>query len=230
MIKNQTININLKTKTMKTKTENQKINLNEVVSAMIVVLMLITTGAAAQQDDSIKSLFRDDLTVNELWTPEIKINSIQSDIGTLVGFYGGALINRTFLIGIAGGVNLGHPRVNYGYFGGIMQYIFKPSEVVHCSGQMLLAYGSTKDYENPKEGLLDNFWNISGAPFFLMEPGVNLEVNLSNRVTLVTGMSYRYVSGLDENNENVLITHVTNEDLSGLNFNIGLKFIKRQKK
>jgi len=175
-------------------------------------------------------LFKKGTVVNELWTPEVKINSIQGNIGTLVGFYGGALINRTFLIGIAGGVNLGHPRVNYGYFGGIMQYVFNPSDVVHFSGQLLIAYGSTKDYEDPKEGLLDNFWNISGAPFFMMEPGLNLEVNMSHRVTLVVGMSYRYVSGLDEYNENVLITRVTNEDLSGLNFNIGLKFVKKQKK
>jgi hypothetical protein len=215
---------------METKTKNQKITMNEVISVMILVLMFFSTGAAAQEDESIKSLFKQGITVNELWTPEVKINSIQGNIGTLVGFYGGALINRTFLIGISGGVNLGHPRVNYGYFGGIMQYIFKPSDVVHCSGQMLLAYGSTKDYENPKEGLLDNFWNISGAPFFVMEPGLNLEVNLSRSVALVAGVSYRYVSGLNENNENVLITRVTNEDLSGLNFNIGLKFVKRTKK
>jgi hypothetical protein len=215
---------------MKTKTKNQKINLNEVISVMIVVLMFLSTGAAAQEEESIKSLFKQGTTVNELWTPEVKINSIQGDIGTLVGFYGGALINRTFLIGISGGVNLGHPRVNYGYFGGIMQYIFKPANVLHCSGQMLLAYGTTKDYEDPKEGLLDNFWNISGGPFFIMEPGLNFEVNLSRRVTLVAGISYRYVTGLDENNENVMVTRVTNDDLSGLNFNIGLKFVKKPKK
>lgn len=214
---------------MKTLTRNQKLNLNEVISVMIVVLMFLSTGAAAQEEESIKSLFKQNIIVNELWTPEIKINSIQGDIGTLVGFYGGALINRTFLIGISGGVNLGHPRVNYGYFGCIMQYIIKPAEVIHYSGQLLLAYGTTKDYEDPKEGLLDNFWNISGAPFFIMEPGLNLEANLGRNVTLVAGMSYRYVSGLNENNENVKVTRVTNNDLSGLNFNIGLKFVKRPK-
>jgi hypothetical protein len=215
---------------MKTLTKNQKLNLNEVISVMIVVLMFLSTGASAQEEESIKSLFKQDITVNELWTPEVKINSIQGDIGTLVGFYGGVLINRTFLIGISGGVNLGHPWVNYGYFGGIMQYIFKPAEVVHYSSQLLLAYGTTKDYEDPKKGLLDNFWNISGAPFFIMEPGLNLEVNLGRRVTLVAGMSYRYVSGLNETNENIQITRVTNNDMSGLNFNIGLKFVKRPKK
>jgi hypothetical protein len=215
---------------MKTITKTQKLNLNAIISAMIVVLMVLSTGASAQEEESIKSLFRQDIIVNELWTPEVKINSIQGDIGTLVGFYGGALINRTFLVGITGGVNLGHPRVNYGYFGGIMQYIFKPAEVVHYSSQLLLAYGTTKDYQDPKKGLLDNFWNISGAPFFIMEPGLNLEVNLGRRVTLVAGISYRYVSGLNYNNENIQITRVTNEDMSGLNFNIGLKFVKRPKK
>jgi hypothetical protein len=222
--------MNLKHKIMKTLTKNPKLNLSKAISTMIAALMFLSIRVAAQEEEYIKSLFNENLTINELWTPEVKINSIQGDIGTLVGFYGGALINRTFLIGISGGLNLGHPRVNYGYFGGIMQYIFKPSEVVHYSGQLLLAHGTTKDYENPKRGLLDNFWNISGASFFIMEPGLNIEANLSSRITLVAGMSYRYVSGLNENNENVMVTRVTNKDLSGWNFNIGLKFVKRPKK
>ena len=211
---------------MKTKTTNQKSNRNEGIFVMIVILMFLSTGATAQQQDSTQALFKSGVKVSELWTPEIKINSIQGNIGTLVGFYGGVLINRTFLVGISGGVNLGHPTVNYGYFGGVAQYIHKPEKMIHFSGQMVIAYGTTKDYENPKSGLLDNFWNISGARFFLMEPGVNLELNLGMRLTLVTGISYRYVSGLNENDENVSITHVTNIDLSGVNFNMGLKFGK----
>lgn len=214
---------------MKTSTEKQKINHNEGIFIMIVMLILLSGGAAAQQQDSIRTLFKSGVTVSELWTPEVKINSIQGDVGSLIGFYGGALINRTFLLGISGGVNLGHPRVNYGYFGGIGQYIWKPAEVIHFSSQFLIAYGTTKDYEHPKSGPLDNFWNISGASFFLMEPGVNFEINLGNNLTLVTGISYRFVSGLNENNENISITHVSNKDMSGINFNIGLKFIKEKK-
>jgi hypothetical protein len=214
---------------MKTKTTNQKIIQNAGIWIMIVLLMLLSKGVAAQEQDYTQTLFKSDIKVTELWTPEMKINTIQGQVGTLVGFYGGALINRTFLLGIAGGVNLGHPRINYGYFGGIAQIIVNPSGLVHCSGQVLLAYGTTKDYEDPKEGLLDNFWNISGAPFFILEPGVNLELNISNRVSLVAGVSYRNVSGLQENNENVQITHLTNKDMCGLNINIGLKIGKKVK-
>lgn len=214
---------------MKTKTTNQKFNLNKVLFVLIVILIFLSAEASSQEQDSTRTLFGSDVKVSEIWTPEIKINSIQGDVGTLIGFYGGAVFNRSILLGISGGVNLSHPKVNYGYFGGVLQYIYKPSNLLHCSGQMLLAYGSTKDYENPKSGLLDNFWNISGANFFLMEPGINLELNLSRRLTLVTGISYRYVTGLDETDENVQITNVTNEDLSGINFNIGLKFKKEKK-
>jgi len=214
---------------MKTKSNYQKSNAGGFAFVLMATLMFVATGAASQSNDSTRTLFRSDVKVSELWVPEVKLNSIQGDIGTLIGFYGGALINKSVLLGIAGGVNLGHPRVNYGYFGGIGQYIFRPEELLHFSGQLVLAYGSTKDYEDPKSGLLDNFWNISGAHFFMMEPGVNLELNLGKRLTLVTGVSYRYVSGLNEQDENVSITHVTNKDLSGLNFNIGLKFGKEKK-
>ena len=214
---------------MKTKTENQKFYQNSGLLLVTVILMSLSSVADAQMKDSTETLLKSGVEINELWAPEVKINSIQGSVGTLIGLYGGALINRSFLIGLSGGVNLGHPTVNYGYFGGIVQYTVKPAKLIHYSGQLLIGYGTTKDYENTKSGLLDNFWNISGANFFLMEPGINLEINIKTGMTFITGLSYRYASGLNENNENVQITHLTSRDLSGLNFSIGLKFVKAKK-
>lgn len=214
---------------MKTRTTKQRFNLNKEVFVLISILILLASEASGQENDSAHTLFSSDVKVSEIWTPEVKINSIQGDIGTLIGFYGGAVFNRSVLLGISGGVNLSHPRVNYGYFGVVGQYIYKPANLWHCSGQILLASGSTKDYENPKSGLLDNFWNISGASFMLIEPGINLELNLSRKLTLLAGISYRFVTGLNENNKNIEITHLTNRDLSGINLAIGLKFNKTKK-
>ena len=215
---------------MKTKIENRKMNRKEVVFNMVMALMLLSGVVAAQDPGQTRTLLRPDIIVTEMWVTEVKINSIQGQTGTLIGFYGGALFNRTLLLGISGGVNLSHPTVNYGYFGGLAQVITYPANMMHFSGQVLIAYGSTKDYEDPKEGLLDNFWNISGENFVIVEPGLNIEVNLSARVTFVAGVSYRIVTGIDQNNENLYVTHVTNEDMSGINFNIGLKFAKKEKK
>jgi hypothetical protein len=214
---------------MKTKAETPKTMRKERFVLMALFLLCLSFNVSAQESDSVRTLFKQTIKVSELWTPEAKFNSIQGDIGTLIGFYGGAVFNRTLLLGISGGVNLTHPRVNYGYFGVIGQYIYKPSNMVHFSGQLLLASGTTKDYENPKSGVFDNFWNISGAGFYVIEPGANIEVNLSKKMTFVAGLSYRYVTGLNENNKNVSITHVSNSDLSGINFNIGVKFAKEGK-
>jgi hypothetical protein len=213
---------------MKTKVETIHYFMNPRFIIFSLSMLLLINKSQAQENDSIQTLFRPNAEFSSIWAPELKINSIQGDIGTLIGVYGGVVIDRSFLLGLAGGVNLGHPRVNYGYFGGIGQYIYKPSNLIHCSGQLVLAYGSTKDYENPKSGLLDNFWNISGTSFFLLEPGLNVEINLKKTVSFVAGLSYRYVSGLNENSKSVSITHVTSKDMSGLNFNIGLKISKKK--
>jgi len=197
--------------------------LNALTFAMTTVLML-SSACLSAQEEAPKTLLKSEISITDLFVPEFKMNSIQGDMGSLIGFYGGPLINRSFLVGACGGVNLGHPRVNYGYFGGIGQYILRPDDMVHLSGQLVIAWGTTKDYENPKSGPLDNFWNISGASFFMMEPGVNLEVNITNRMMVAIGVSYRYVTGLNENSEDISRTHVTNQDMSGVNFNIGLKF------
>ena len=207
---------------MKTKT-NKKMKLNALTFVMTTVLML-SSACLSAQEEAPKTLLKSEISITDLFVPEFKMNSIQGDMGSLIGFYGGPLINRSFLVGACGGVNLGHPRVNYGYFGGIGQFILRPEDMVHLSGQLVIAWGTTKDYENPKSGPLDNFWNISGASFFMMEPGVNLEVNITNRMMVAIGVSYRYVTGLNENSEDISRTHVTNQDMSGVNFNIGLKF------
>jgi hypothetical protein len=183
----------------------------------------------AQVADSTQTLFRSNTEFSEAWAPELKVNSIQGKVGTLIGFYGGALINQKVLLGVSGGANLSHPEENYGYFGAIGQYIFEPKKLVHFSSQLLLAYGSTKDYENPKSGLFDNFWNISGTHFYMAEPGINLEINIRKNLTFCAGMSYRFVTGLDEDSEYVSKTHVTNSDMCGLNFNFGFKIGKKNK-
>jgi len=215
---------------MKTKNEKNEMNNSMIACVVMFFLMLVSASVSAQVTKPERTLFGPDVTFAEVWAPEVKLNSIQGKTGTLIGMYGGVVINRTVLLGFTGGVNLGHPTVNYGYFGGIAQYILYPGKMLHISGQMIIAYGTTKDYENPKSGLLDNFWNISGERFAMTEPGINIEVNLSERVTFVSGVSYRYVSGLDPDNEYIDITHVTNQDMGGLNFNIGLKFTKISKK
>ncbi len=195
-----------------------------------LILVSVSLSSRAQETNPERTLFGPDVSYTSVWAPEVKISSIQGKAGALIGGYSGVMINRTFMLGFAGGVNLTHPTVNYGYFGGIAQAVAYPAKMVHISAQLIIAYGTTKDYENPKSSLFDNFWNISGERFMMTEPGVNIEVNLSEGVALVAGAGYRFVSGIDSGNEYVDITHLTSQDMSGVNFSLGLKITKAGRK
>ena len=193
---------------------------------VLVLLLQLTLPIFCQESETIQTLFNKDTKIGYQWSPGIKFNSIQGDIGSLIELYGGPSFNRSYFLGLAGGVNFGHPRVNYGYFGMIMQYTVKPQKLLHFGGQGILAYGSTKDYEKEKSSLFDNFWNISGTGFYLIEPGLNLDLNLKENMKLSAGVSFRMVTGLNENSEYVSITHVTGKEMSGFNFRMGLIFGK----
>ncbi len=220
-------------KVMKTnEVKNGKYSGSKTACAVMLALILVSVSlsAGAQETKPERTLFGPDVSYTSVWAPEARISSIQGKMGVTIGGYTGVMINRTFLLGITGSVNLTHPTVNYGYFGGIAQAVAYPSRMVHMSVQLVVAYGSTKDYENPKSSLFDNFWNISGERFMMTEPGVNLEVNLSDGIALVAGVGYRFVSGIDAGNEYVDMTHLTSQDMSGVNFSIGLKITKAGRK
>ena len=214
---------------MKTKNEKSRTLLKIKFAFIFCSVILFSGFAGAQDNGSVQTLFKSGSEFVQIWTPEIKINSIQGKIGTMLAGYTGTLINRSVLFGFAGGVNLSHPEVNYGYFGLIGQYIYNPTKLIHLNCQLVMAYGSTKDYEQQKSSLFDNFWNISGTHFYLMEPGINLEVNLQSNMTLCTGVSYRYVTGMNEKAISLSRTHLTNSEMTGLNFNIGLKITRKYK-
>ena len=220
-------------KVMKTnEVKNGKYSVSKTACAVMLALILasVSLTARAQESKPERTLLGPDVSYTSVWAPEVRFSSIQGKIGATVGGYTGVMINRTFMLGFAGAVNLTHPTVNYGYIGGIAQAVAYPSRMVHLSAQLVVAYGSTKDYENPKSSLFDNFWNISGERFTLTEPGVNIEVNLSDGIALVAGAGYRFVSGIDSGNEYVDITHLTSQDMSGVNFSLSLNIPRTGKK
>jgi hypothetical protein len=202
---------------------------NTASIALGALIFMFGFASYGQQDDDVQTLLKKDGKVDFLWSPGIKFNSIQGDIGSAIEFYGGPVFNKSLLLGGIGAVNFGHPRVNYGYFGFIGQYVHKPNNLFHIGGQLITAYGTTKDYEREKSSLFDNFWNITGADFFVVEPGAQFELNLNTRLRLTSTLSYRLVTGLDPESAHLSRTHVTNGEMSGVNLRIGLTFGKRKR-
>ncbi len=53
---------------------------------------------------------------------------------------------------------------------------------------------------------------------------MNAELNLTKSKKLALGLSYCAAFGLDEQNNNIARSKVTNKDLSGVNITLGMKF------
>jgi hypothetical protein len=190
--------------------------------AEIMVLLIACTAPGIGQET--RTLFKSESKIGFIWGIELKTSSIQHEPATQYGMYAGALFNHAIMIGAVGAANVTHPRVNYGYTALMVQYTYKPANMVHLNGHLIFGSGSTKDYENEKSNVLDNFGNVTGAKFNIIEPGINGEINLGVKTRLVLGVAYRYVYGIDQYSEYISRSHVSDGELSGFNFTAGVKF------
>ena len=90
-----------------------------------------------------KTIFPADSRTEFNWGLDLKTSSIQKEFGTQYGMYAGTLFNHSVFIGVTGALNVSHPKVNYGYLGFLMQYAYKPFNMIHMTGQVMLGMGST---------------------------------------------------------------------------------------
>jgi hypothetical protein len=198
----------------------------------VTVLIVFLSGVTQITAQEIETLLNPGSDFKFVWGTEFKTSSIKGNLGTSHGFFGGALLNHSTLLGISFGVNLTHQKLNHGYLGLLVQHTHKPNDLIHFSGQLLLATASAKGYNQQKTNLFDNLGNITGSGFYIIEPGLNVELNLTGQTVLIFGVSYRFATGLgdlsfeqwDKKHENFTRYTYNDNDLSSLQFNIGLKF------
>lgn len=150
----------------------------------------------------------------------------------MAGIQGGVIMNNNFILGIgAKGIttNVSFDGTNptdrlhlYGGYGGfILGAIIAPKEVIHIAFPVLIgaggAYVTNENHFSNANSTTDIYDEASA--FFVVEPGVELEINLTTFFKLGLGVSYRWV---DESN----LVNATDDDLRGLNTSISFKFGK----
>lgn len=189
-----------------------------LIAFLLLHLIAAVNTAYSQEQDRIQTIFTEDAKFGYLFSPGFKLNSVFMTLTSEANAFGGLLINEKKLLGLAAGINLGSPVVDYRYIGLIGQYIYKPENFVHFSWQIMLCYGSYDVYDqnNPAIG------SISANDFYFMEPGFNVEINLMRTFRLVTGIGYRFVTGTHDLSTNDAVFN--NHDLKGFNIRIGLIF------
>ena len=114
------------------------------------------------------------------------------------------------------------PVLTMGYGGFEMEYIRRSGKLVHSSVQLLIGGGGVGYHERRDEDM--NFENdMENNPtwdsFFIVEPGIGVELNVTSFFRINAGASYRFVSGVEKNG-------LTNGEIGGPSAVLTFKFGK----
>jgi hypothetical protein len=213
----------------------------------LVLLALIVQVSFAQENNEING--KDDIQTifseqnlkfsGGFIAPEIKVGTVYDDNGVLMGGKMGAIFNDRFTVGLggygltakssfnydfdgAGPEPLRNVRIGMGYGGLALEYAFFSKQAIHFTVPVLVGAGGFVFYEGTDD-FWDEFNEFESTAAFVLEPGINLELNLFKHFRFNVGASYRLVQGtnLDDNG---LGSVVSDADLSDFVVNASLKF------
>jgi hypothetical protein len=202
-----------------------------------VLLLLFFSGTAHAQEP--ETLFGSSVDHGGYGAVSLRMSSIQGSDVLLVGGYGGWLIDHRLMLG-GGGYGLvtdvrasqvaqdrynpeGDPLyVDFGYGGFMMEYMIAPNDLIHVNVQALIGGGAVsyrESWYNDDDDWFDDDRRYGGTDvLFVVEPAVHAEINMTSWFRIMAGVSYRYVSGLDE------LRGIDTDDLRGIAGNLTFKF------
>ena len=177
---------------------------------------------------------------------EFQYGSLAGEFTPMAGVSGTLHINKKWGIGLAGysTVNNFTPtalnaksllNLNVIYGGLKLEYTPNPNAPIHVSFPLLIGGGMAR--VDSANNYRDNFggfggrdrdrnggreMNGRGTNFWVIQPGINIEVNVIRFLKIYAGASYRLTPSVNTETTTALPTPTANQ-LSGLNFSAGVK-------
>jgi hypothetical protein len=153
--------------------------------------------------------------------PSAAFTEVMDKPALLTGLRGGWMIDHRFTLGAAGyGLVTNVPNEGYdaylleqgetlqrnsllrlGYGGLLLEPVIGYKSPVHIALPILIGAGGctyeTSRFLDLSDSTRFDTWGDQGQAFFVIEPGLELEVNLVRLVRIGLGASYRYTSDID---------------------------------
>ena len=218
-----------------------------MIRLITVLLLFTGLFVYGQENESeeFKTIFRGDFTSGGYGAPEIKVGGVNGITSLFLGGRGGWVIGHQFVIG-GGGYGMTNNntfmedpankpptvgsdstrtiKLDMGYGGLLLEFIALPKKAVHLSFPLLIGAGGTNLGAETYVGQSTYYpegWAtydyIENTSFFVLEPGVFIELNMAKFFRISAGGTYRFISGTD-------LVRLNNTDLSGFTFSFALKF------
>lgn len=207
---------------------------------LLLFVFISTVTFAQRTDEPMRTLLSADQDiVHGGWGgPTAHYTRILDQDALLVGARGGWLINHRLTIGLAGHGLVTHvgntdydaylhdigrtprhrSRFDMGYGGLLIEPIIAYRSPIHISLPILVgAGGCAYSWDGQPETDFDpRFYTDDAQAFFVVEPGIDLELNVIPIVRVGLGASYRYTSDLD-------LPGTAKDALHGLNLGVTVK-------
>jgi len=202
------------------------------ILSVMTVCMFTMIALSAQEKFEMNTIFTRDMALGGFFAPTLAVGKINGQDGIFSGGKAALIINHRYLIG-GGGCGLVSPvevqdidttkYLNLGYGGLELGYIIAPSQMVHITVSSLFGFGGFGYRNRYFEDFDDEIGNeyeyrdFGKDVFYIVEPTVNLELNLVKFMRLGIGASYRYINGY-KTAEPII------GGLDGLSINLALSF------
>ncbi len=198
------------------------------VVAVLILAVCIVGNPAASHGQEVQTLFGNDIRHGGFGGPVVKFGQVDGDGAVWVGGRGGWIINfaNEHAISIGGG---GYGLVSehtvpqqmeagvqelaaMGYGGFETEYTNNTYRLVHWTASALIGAGglTTRDKDFNE---IDENTNA----FFVFEPGLHAELNITHFFRIAAGASWRLTSGIDK-------AGYRDSDFSGVNAVLTFKF------
>ncbi len=191
------------------------------LSRLSALLLVFTTvfSTMAQDDDRPRTLFDSLSVTGGFFNASLRLTNVMQTDVALMGFGAGVNIDHWLGVGIGGAfststiknpayedyllgrttADLDGLELRYGYGGVLFVPVIAHRSAVHLSVPVLVGMGGVA-YSYPKSntGSNSNQRNrTDGQAFFVLEPGLELEVNVLRALRVGAGGSYLYTTDLD---------------------------------
>lgn len=201
------------------------------IKAMAAALFLLLAAEGFGQQN-IKTVFKSQpYSSGGYGAITNKFTRIRGEYANMVGIYGGWFVGHRLLIGAGAAAvtnNLPVPdnfstdplrnkSYEYGQVGAILEYVPLSEKAIHPVFHLFSGAGFSLQYErydwHDTAPVSDENW------FFVLEPGIQLEMNLLKWMRFSPGISYRASFGSNGRG-------LKDKDISDISYNVTLKFGK----
>jgi hypothetical protein len=188
------------------------------ILTIIVLFMATFVYAQDEPQEEFQTLFGSDYNSGGYGALEFRFGQVNNNMSLLLGGRGGWVIGNKFVIGGGGygmttnnilgnnqliaGVDSTDLKLGLGYGGIMLEYIAMPHKAIHFSFPLILGAGGasvSKKIYDPNNTINSEDWTnyeiVESSGFFVVEPGVNVDLNLIKFMRISFGAKYSVITG-----------------------------------